>query len=132
MAHAGILSRMLIPALSRVEMECAKSRAFRANAIVAVAMTRYRLDHGSYPEKLDLLVPDYLDEIPRDPFDGQPIRMTHKDDAWTIYSIGPDGKDDGGKPFDDKTRTGDETLVLKMPARRRPRERINDPTCDFR
>ncbi len=37
-------------------------------------------------------------------------------DAWTIYSIGPGWQgDDGGKPFDDKTKTGDETLVLKMP-----------------
>ncbi len=47
---------------------------------VAVAMTRYRLDHGSYPEKLDLLVPDYLDEIPQIRLTGSRFRMVRDGD----------------------------------------------------
>jgi hypothetical protein len=114
-SRAGILSRLLVPALSKIRLNCARSEGYRANATIAVAMTRYRLDHGAYPDKLTALVPDYLDEIPADPFDGQSIRVLHGDDAWTIYSVGPDGKDDGGKPYSNLTATGDLTFVLRMP-----------------
>ncbi len=34
---------------------------------------RYRLATGDFPETLDQLVPDYLEELPPDPFDGEPL-----------------------------------------------------------
>jgi len=36
----------------------------RGNVIVG-AINHYQEDHGSLPEQLDILVPDYLPEIPR-------------------------------------------------------------------
>jgi hypothetical protein len=42
------------------------------------------------------LVPRYLKEIPVDPYDGAPLRMRRLDDGLVIYSVGPDGKDNGG------------------------------------
>ena len=44
-----------------------------------------------------------LPSIPLDPFDGQPIRYIHRDDGVTVYTIGFDGKDDGGAIEIDKT-----------------------------
>ena len=35
-------------------------------AQVALALAAYRGDHGSYPDELAQLVPEYLDEVPRD------------------------------------------------------------------
>jgi hypothetical protein len=58
-------------------------------------------------------VPKYLDEVPADPFDGNPLRMSAKDGGVLIYSIGPDGKDDGGAPLDRKHQTGDIVFHLK-------------------
>jgi hypothetical protein len=41
-------------------------------------------------------VPQYLTAVPRDPVDGQPLRLARRPDGIVIYSIGLDGKDDGG------------------------------------
>lgn len=42
-------------------------------AAVAVALRRFRLDHGAYPNTLDELAPTYLKTVPLDPFtDRQP------------------------------------------------------------
>lgn len=37
-------------------------------ARAALAVTRYRQNHGSWPEDLDACVPEFLDEVPCDPF----------------------------------------------------------------
>lgn len=39
---------------------------------IAVALRRYRLDHGAYPAELTALAPAYLPRVPIDPFTGQP------------------------------------------------------------
>ena len=55
-----------------------------------------------------------LTRVPADPFDGKPFRMTVIDEKPVIYSIGRDGKDDGGQKdskFD--TQAGD--LIYQLP-----------------
>ncbi|MHC5542552.1 hypothetical protein ACYOEI_30370, partial [Singulisphaera rosea] len=37
-----------------------------------------------------------LEAIPADPFDGKPLRLAVIDGEPVIYSIGRDGRDDGG------------------------------------
>lgn len=66
-------------------------------AVAALAVERYRLVRGSLPERLDELVPRFLPEVPPDPFDGKALRYKHLDRGYTIYSVGPDGTDEGGK-----------------------------------
>ncbi len=39
---------------------------------LAVALRRFRLDHGTYPDALSRLVPAYVAGVPIDPFTGQP------------------------------------------------------------
>jgi hypothetical protein len=39
---------------------------------IAVALRRYRLDRGSYPDDLSALVPTYLSRLPIDPVTGRP------------------------------------------------------------
>ena len=40
-------------------------------ALVRIALARYRLDHGHYPDLLTELVPGYLQWLPMDPYSGQ-------------------------------------------------------------
>jgi hypothetical protein len=94
--RSGLMTRLIAPSVSVAIETLAKVEAADACAHVAVAMTRYRLDQGALPSKLDELVPKYLDAIPVDPFDGHPLRLAVKDNQWIIYSVGPDGVDDGG------------------------------------
>ncbi|MBV6394300.1 MAG: hypothetical protein KPEEDBHJ_03554 [Anaerolineales bacterium] len=39
-------------------------KGYAASAPVIAALEAYKADHGSYPEKLDQLVPDYLPSVP--------------------------------------------------------------------
>jgi len=71
-------------------------------AELAMALEFYRWDYGEYPATLDALQGVYLDEIPGDPFtDGEPFCyvLTEHDGepSYTLYSVGPDGEDDGGQ-----------------------------------
>lgn len=61
----------------------------------AVALARYRLSVGEYPQSLDQLVPEYLGQVPVDPFD-HPLAYRPTSDGYLLYSLGRDGQDAGG------------------------------------
>lgn len=64
---------------------------------VALALSAWRTQHGQYPSDLAQLVPNYASSISIDPFDLHPLRYRLDDrDGYSLYSIGEDGKDDGG------------------------------------
>jgi hypothetical protein len=73
-----------------------RTQAALACTTVALAAERFRRDRGLWPGSLAELVPAYLGAMPRDPFDGLPLRFRRTADGLVIYSIGPDGTDDGG------------------------------------
>lgn len=67
---------------------------------VALALQAFYQEHKSYPRQLsDLVTQKYLTKIPDDPFANKKTlkyRITHT--GYLLYSIGPNGKDDDGKP----------------------------------
>jgi hypothetical protein len=68
----------------------------RASA-AAIAVVLYRIDHaGALPPKLEDCVPAYLPAVPEDPATGGSLLFRATLDAFTIYSVGRDQKDDGG------------------------------------
>ena len=70
----------------------------------AVALRLFALEHDGPPASLEALVPDYLPQIPRDPFAGAAVLHYAVEGAgWRIYSLGPDGEDQQGQVrFDDR------------------------------
>jgi len=73
------------------------TETLRQQTIAALALERYRLRHGQYPDTLAILLPEYLKQLPQDPWDGRPLRYRLKPDgSFTLWSVGIDGKDDGG------------------------------------
>jgi hypothetical protein len=67
--------------------------------VTAIALKRYQLRHGNYPADLKALVPEFLRQVPVDLMDGQPLRYHPKPDGnFLLYSVGEDGKDNGGDP----------------------------------
>ena len=83
-------------------------------ARTALALEQFRAARGQqYPATLSALAPDYLDAIPQDPFDGQPLRYRPQGHGYMLYSIGPDLKDDGGKRMTGKT--GDIVFAVLTP-----------------
>jgi hypothetical protein len=70
--------------------------AWMRSAIVMVAVERYRLAHGRWPESLTDLVPLFLERVPVDPYDGAPLRLGRFPEGVILYSVGEDGQDNGG------------------------------------
>jgi hypothetical protein len=67
-------------------------------AQIACALERYRLAHGEYPETLDALVPQFIEQLPHDIIGGQPLRYHRTNDGkFLLYSVGWNETDDGGR-----------------------------------
>ncbi len=69
------------------------------HATVAVlAILRYSKDKGSYPNDLQQLISaDYLKQLPIDHFVDKPLSYKKTEDNFILYSVGPNGTDEGGK-----------------------------------
>lgn len=64
---------------------------------LTVAIARYRRKHGDAPTRLEDLVPEFLDEVPRDPFDStRPIG--YNAGQGTIHTVGAKGDFSGTIP----------------------------------
>ena len=63
-----------------------------------LACENYRFAKGRYPAELVELVPDFIEAVPLDPYDGQPIR--YNAEHGYFWTPGPDGTFDGKVDFD--------------------------------
>jgi hypothetical protein len=90
-------------------------------AVTGLAVERYRRDTGEWPESLADLVPLYLREGQRDPFDGAALRYRRLEHGVVIYSVGPDGKDHGGQLTRDLQKLDGADLGFQLwgPSKRR-------------
>ena len=93
----GFITTLLTPAIGKAIERVEKVRMQHATALVAIAATKFRIAHDGLPEKAASLVPDFLPFLPKDAFlKDSRLRYSNKDDGVAIYSVGPNGKDDGG------------------------------------
>lgn len=77
-------------------------------AETALAIERYRLQYQSLPQSLEQLVPEFMAQLPREPFDNEVLRYIRHDVGYTVYTIGEDGIDNGGFSQDQmKEKTGE-------------------------
>ncbi|MHC4599299.1 MAG: hypothetical protein ACYS47_09870 [Planctomycetota bacterium] len=71
----------------------------RRAARIGTALRIFRKAVGSFPERLEALVPDVLASLPTDPLGRGLFRYTRNDDgSASLISAGADGDDDGGRP----------------------------------
>ena len=85
-------------------------------AELAFALAGYRSDHGRYPPSLKDLSPAYIAEIPKDPFTGEDSHYRTPGAGYLLYSVGPNGRDDGGRnTADDGDKWLHETDASKIP-----------------
>jgi RNA polymerase sigma factor (sigma-70 family) len=83
------------------------------NLHLALALAAYRHDHGRYPDKLDALAPRYLREVPGDLFSGKALIYRPTERGYLLYSVGANGRDEGGHGPEDTPRGDD--LAVRMP-----------------
>jgi hypothetical protein len=118
-----IFVRLLMPSLEKAAMRSGRMQTYLDEARVACALEKFRIEHGSFPDELQKLVPNYATELPADLVDGKPLRYRKgSDGGYVLYSIGWNQKDDGGATAikqNSKNGSIDETegdWVWKMPA----------------
>jgi len=92
-----VVSRVLFPALKRARGAYELCRAEVRMLRIAAALEAFRRAKGKYPAALNELKGGLLRELPVDPFNGRDFRYRVQNNVWTLYSIGEDLKDDGGK-----------------------------------
>lgn len=91
--------------------KAARLDVVREQVVAAIALKRHKLRHGRLPPTLDALVPEFLATVPRDWFADAPMRYRPgADGTYELYSVGPDGVDDGG----DSRNTQDEVRGLQL------------------
>lgn len=100
---ADVLDGFYRPSFGRTGPQMSTVLAFYYHArstldagLAILALESYKHDHGHYPDTLDELLPDYLPREPIDYADRKPLRYRRTDDRYVLYSIGADGRDDGG------------------------------------
>jgi hypothetical protein len=102
----SMLSQSIV-GLSGITRKVMTVEVAKQATVTAVALKRYQLNHGNYPVDLNSLVPEFLPAVPLDPVDGQPLRYRPSaDGTFLLYSVGENGKDDGGDPSLEKGVTG--------------------------
>jgi hypothetical protein len=62
--------------------------------IAAASLLAYRAHHGEFPHRME----QALAHPPLDPLSDQPLKYRREENGFVLYSVGPDGKFDGGKP----------------------------------
>jgi hypothetical protein len=93
------LSLMAIPNFTRASERVAQVETERQMTLAAIGLKRYQLRHGNLPSNLEVLAPEFLPVLPYDPMSGKSLCYRLKDNGgFVLYSVGEDGKDDGGDP----------------------------------
>jgi hypothetical protein len=113
-----LFSGMILPPLERVDQKVAHAEVIRWMTVTAIALKRFAIVHRRLPERLEELVPRFLDSVPIDWYDGKPLRYERGNDGtFKLWSVGQDGLDDGAKIFDPKKSwDGDRDIYWPQPA----------------
>jgi hypothetical protein len=90
------LAVLFIPDLMRLNDASRRKHAYLRCMLAGLAAERYRQVHKDWPESLDKLCPQFLADVPRDPFAGEPLCYRRVEEGVVIYSVGSDGVDNNG------------------------------------
>lgn len=94
----NFIAQMLVPQLESMVQKFAYAQESVDLARVAIALERYRLANGDYPETLAPLSPQFITKLPHDIIGGQPLHYRRTDNGqFVLYSIGWNASDDGGQ-----------------------------------
>jgi hypothetical protein len=120
-AVGDILIGLLVPAVRKVQSAQDRAEQVERNLHVAFALAAYRRDEGRYPARLADLAPKYLAAVPDDLFAGRPLVYRPSEAGYLLYSVGANGKDEGGRWTDDDPPGDDLRVRMPLPELKRPK-----------
>ncbi len=113
-----ILILLMTPAVQRVRSSADRLKQVQENLCLGFALARYHCDHGRYPKDLEELAPKYVAQIPQDLFSGKPLIYRPSEKGFLLYSVGMNGKDDGGRGYGENPPGDDLVVRIPLPERR--------------
>lgn len=93
----AVVSKLAIPEMGSTFLKSATFDALVRTARAGLACRIHKGRTGTYPDALDALVPALLDEVPVDPFTGEPLVYRREGEGFVVYSLGSNLKDDQGR-----------------------------------
>lgn len=99
-----------------VQLKYAQGLTWLHQRELQLAVRAYLLEKGQLPQDLQALVPNYLPQVPADPFGDGPMKSIMTPNGLAVYGIGPDSVDDHGQPtrfdFVSEGDKGDMVVVI--------------------
>lgn len=124
-----LITNLFVPAVKKVVAADLRAKAVLRAAAVGIACERFRLRTGRWPTGwIDLR--DFLPAPPLDPFTGQPLKRLRRPDGLTIYAVGEDGTDDGGKTLTPGGTSGTDLGVRLFDVTHRSADPLPEPPDD--
>jgi hypothetical protein len=88
--NLAVYNEKTSPVFERAGFYFARNDAANALLLIALALRAFQAEKRRLPQSLKELAPSYLKQVPIDPF-------RKSDSEYSLYSVGPDAKDDGGR-----------------------------------
>jgi hypothetical protein len=110
-----MFAHILLPSMSRVLFLRARFIAEQRGAHTVLELFAYHDRTGARPDSLEALAGDFK----IDPFSGKPFIYCRTDDGFTLYSVGVDRQDNGGRhdPRFGEDRTDSDYVIWPIPER---------------
>jgi hypothetical protein len=101
---------VMLPALNVIVRVGHDLDTHRSMFDVAMALEEHRADDVTYPDRLNKLVPRYLAQPCHDDFTGSEFVYRRTENGYLLYSLGKNGRDDGGRTRDED-ETADDVII---------------------
>ncbi|HEX8834428.1 MAG TPA: hypothetical protein VF719_09520, partial [Abditibacteriaceae bacterium] len=95
---SAALTKALLPVFGRTYSMVRQEEAYADMARVAFVLHAHRNRTGRYPKTLAEISNASQRSLPLDPYTKQPFGYRLSPDGFALYSVGPNKKDNGGKP----------------------------------
>lgn len=93
------INEILLPVFDQARFSEVRAVTMNRLLLLSLALRAFQAERGRYPERLHELAPGYLRKLPADDFaPNGTFRYRRKASGYLLYSLGPDGMDDGGAP----------------------------------
>jgi hypothetical protein len=104
-AVGTILNEMSLSSREKIlARKCRENASLRATRTV-LALRAFQMTNGRNPQSLEELLPDFLEAIPLDDYDGKPLRYSPS--LKVVHSVGDNLTDDGGVQSTNRLKSAD-------------------------
>jgi hypothetical protein len=102
-----ILYTNMVPVYNKMVLKYTVNETHNNLLETSIALHVYKLNKGSYPDSLSQLSPEYCKQALKDPFtEDKLLRYKKTSKSYSLYSVGPDGKDDQGQVITVRNKIG--------------------------